>query len=259
MPETAPPPATARRRASRSWTPRILAIVGFICVLGVVSMCAVRIYGLVMGEEFSPDTFKQRTFYYFELPLFQLQVTPVWRDDKTSNLATHLRSTKLLPPSKEDEPRWHFVRAIRGGEPLTGDANILCNYMEIRQDDNILWLKWTTDHPQAAAVFWPKVAEIARDHQYVFLPEMFDLALVANDADSLRSSLDQLLATKYGDLAANQLALEEHNEAIESYTKALDYLPHDPDAHQGRAQAYEAAGKPKLAAADRKRAKELLE
>jgi len=259
MPETASQTANNRRPATRSATPRILATLGLLCALVVVGMCTVRIYGIVIGEEFSPDTFKQRTFYYFELPLVHLQVTPVRRNEKMSDLASHLQRTKLLPPSKEDKPRWHFVHAKRGGEPLTGDANILCSYMKIKQDDQILWLEWSTDHPNAAAVFWPTVAEVARDHQYVFLPEMFDLALVAENADGLRQSLDQFLAKKYADLAANQLALKDHGDAIDSYTKSLGYLPHDAAVLKGRAEAYEAAGKPKLAAEDRKRARELLE
>jgi hypothetical protein len=259
MPDTANQPTSKRRHATSSVSSRLLTTLGLVGAFAVICMCSVRIYGLVIGEEFSPDTFKQRKFYYFELPLVHLQVTPVWRDEDTSTLAVHLRSKKLLPASKEDEPRWHFVHAIRGGEPLTGDANILRGYMEIRQDDEILWLQWSKDHREAAAVFWPTVAEVARDHQYVFLPEMFELALAAENADGLRRDLDQLLAKEYSALAANQFALAAHSDAIDSYTQALRYLPGDAAALKGRADAYEADGKPKLAAKDRQKARELTE
>ena len=211
-------------------------------------------YGIVAGEEFSPDTFVQRSFYYYEIPLVGLQVSPVYRSERKSDLVVHLRTNNLLPASRQEEPRWHFVHALRGSRSLTGDAHILCTYFDIQQDDHNLWLQWSQDHPELAAILWPAVAEVARGQQYVFVPDLLDLAAAAEHPDAFRQQLGKLLARKYSAVAANHFDLELYDDAVTYYTKALDHNPHDSLALTGRADAYQAAGHLAEAAADRKQA-----
>ena len=71
-----------------------------------------------------------------------------------------------------------------------------------------------------------------------------------------RQDLDQLLARKFRDLAANQYDLEAYDQAIDLYTQALTHVPGDPAALTGRADAYQAGGELKKAAADRDQAKQ---
>jgi tetratricopeptide (TPR) repeat protein len=145
--------------------------------------------------------------------------------------------------------------AMRGYRRLTGDAHLLCSYFDIQQDGQELWLKWTQDHPKLAAILWPAVAEVARGQHYAFVPDIFQLAADASDPTRFRQDLDELLARKYSALAANQYELEAYDEAIDLYTLALGHVPTDSVALTGRADAYQAAGELKKAAADRRAAK----
>lgn len=45
--------------------------------LGLVVVIGIANFGLVNGEEFAPDTFERRSYWYFELPLVRLKVTPI--------------------------------------------------------------------------------------------------------------------------------------------------------------------------------------
>ncbi len=255
-PPTSEPAALARENRRFRWFLRGLIGAVALFSLGLIFMCGVAMYGMVAGDEFSPDTFALRSFYYYEIPLLGFQVTPVFREEHNSALVTHLRSQKLLPPTSRDQPRWHFVRAVRGGQPLSGDAAILCRYFDIRQGDESLWLKWTKDHAEAAAVLWPAVAAVARRNHYVFVPDIFELA-ANSDPASLRQDLNRRLAQRYRELAAAHFAVAAYPKAIEHYSQALSYDPDDDAALEGRADAYQAAGDLEKAMADRKRAAQL--
>jgi tetratricopeptide (TPR) repeat protein len=228
-------------------------VIGLLIALAVLLIFAliVRVFGIVVGEEFSPDTFMQRRFVYWEIPLLGQQVSPVYRTNDESAVVAHIRINKLLPASTRKEPRWHFVGAIRGYRLLTGDARVLCTYFSIEQDGQELWLKWTQDNPKLAAILWPAIAEVARGQHYDFVPDIFQLAADAGDPDRFGQDLDRLLAHKYRDVADNQYDLGAFQEAVDLYTRALQRLPGDPAALTGRADAYQAAGELKKAAADR--------
>jgi tetratricopeptide (TPR) repeat protein len=237
--------------------PRAVIAVIVLLLLALVLMCGVAMFGLVAGEEFSPDTFVQRNFYYYEVPLLGWQVSPVFRSERKAALVLHLRQQKMLPALPRDEPRWHFVAAHRGQKYLTGDANILCTYFDIEQDDENLWLKWTKSQPELAAILWPAIAEVARAQHYPFVPDMMQLAAEADDPPTFQQALDQLLAGHYAQLAANHYDLTAYDQAIRLYTQALSHAPNDQAALTGRADAYQAVGQLKKAAADRKKARQL--
>jgi hypothetical protein len=251
-------PAGSSQSASASHARIKRIVIGLVIPLAVLLIFAliVRAFGMVVGQEFSPDTFMQRSFVYWEIPLVGRQITPVYRTNDESAVVVHIRRKKLLPASPRKEPRWHFVGAVRGHRLLTGDAGMLCTYFDIEQDGQELWLKWTQDNPKSAAILWPAIAEVARRQHYDFVPDIFQLAADAGDPARFRRDLDQLLARKYRDLAANQYDLEAYDEAIDLYTQALTHVPGDPAALTGRADAYQAASELKKAAADREQAKQ---
>ena len=70
------------------------------------------------------------------------------------------------------------MTARRGASVVaTGDAQILCRYLDVDGDGGIkLWLQWSQQHPAAARVLWPSVARVARQELYVFVPDLFALA-----------------------------------------------------------------------------------
>jgi tetratricopeptide (TPR) repeat protein len=257
--ETPAVASSTREPAGRrgSWLARGLIVLVVLLCLAVVAMCGINTYGLVIGEEFSPDTFVQRSFWYYELPVVAAQISPVYRTERKSDLVIHLRTKQLLPASERDEPRWHFVEALRGGRQLEGPAKILCTYFEIKQDGQPLWLQWSKDHPKLAAVLWPHVARVARRHQYDFVPDMLQLALVADDPTRFRRDLRRLLARLCTQLGKDHFQVEAYDDAISAHTQALAYDPNHAAALQGRSDAYQAAGELEKAAADRARAAQL--
>ena len=106
-----------------------LALLALLLMAGVVILATVY-FGKVSGEEFSPTKFQRRIFSYVEIPLLKIQVSPISRDDKTSDLEKYLVKNKLLgTPAKE--ARWDLVWA-NGGQH--GEARILCTYLDSVND-----------------------------------------------------------------------------------------------------------------------------
>ena len=63
-------------------------------VVGAVVFYGTFRFGVVTGQEFSPGSFTRRQFHYLEVPLLQILVTPISRDDCTGPVvlaaSTHL-------------------------------------------------------------------------------------------------------------------------------------------------------------------------
>ena len=232
---------SARNKRSR-WLYRVLFGVLGLLGIGVVTYIATCLFGFVSGEEFSPDTFARRSFYYYQIPLIHLQVSPIGRDDQTNALETHLCAKKYVPVDKKKKPRWDLVLARRAGVVITqGDAAILCAYLDSEdKDGNLCWKKWTEDHPKVAKILWPEVARVARRQLYMFTPEMLELATGAANVDAFALELNRLLARKYSDLADVQQQLELHETAVELLNEAIRYAPDDSELKERRSKSQQA-------------------
>lgn len=225
-------PATPKRsKAFRlpNWVYWLLLALLAVAFLGGMTM----IFGRVSGEEFSPHDFKRRTFSYYEIPVVGLQVWPVKRFDATGDVETELVAKKIIVPTTPKEPRWDLVAGYRGtAQVADGDARILCHYLD-RPDDqgSRTWLKWTTDKPKLAKVLWPWIAKLAEQELYLFMPDVFELAMGATESDegvkAFEQSLSDLLASKYHDFAVVQQKLEQHAAAVELLTEAIKLAPNE--------------------------------
>jgi hypothetical protein len=227
------------QNGQRRWLGRlVLGIVGVLGVLFVIFYATIA-FGVVDGEEFSPDTFERRSFIYYEIPLIGQQITPIGRDDTTNPLESYLCTQKLVPVNKSTKPRWDLVYARRSTvEVFRGDAAIFCAYLDAEdKEGNLYWKTWTEEHPKLAKILWPAVARVANQQLYIFAPEMLELAKTANDPQSLSRELDRTLARKYLHLGAMQQELGQHETAVELLTEALNYAPNDDDLKQRRAES----------------------
>ena len=102
-------------------------------------------FGRVDGTEFSPDRFSRRDFTYYQIPIVKLQITPVVRSNPAHVLEDYLSNKKILVPGKTAD-RWDPVNTFSGAAQIDGDAKILCNYLDTRNEDgDFLWLDWTKD------------------------------------------------------------------------------------------------------------------
>ena len=259
----APESSSSRRGGRRSLGSRIgMGLLGALLLLGVV-VYATRIFGLVRGEEFAPETFKRRSFIYYEIPLVGIQVSPITRDDITGSLEDYLIKHKLVAANtKTSDPksiRWDLVSSHRG-EVLSGhgEAQILCHYLDATdpEDENI-WLEWSKEHGNLAKVLWPMVAKVSHQELYIFVPQLLSLAGNASSAQELKTSIDEMLAREYLRIAHAHQQMNHHEAAVELFTEALAHNPRAIEALEGRAESLAAVGKQERASADLAQAQEL--
>lgn len=246
---------TSTADSKPNWLLRIGSVVLALAVGFIFLLFTVLMFGLVEGEEFAADTFKRRTFTYYEIPLLHWQVTGIQRDDSAGQLEEHLAKKKLIgPPNTKQnrKTRWDLVSSNRteSNSPIC-DANILCSYLDQRNADKSLsWLVWSKKKTELAKVLWPAVAELARRELYFFIPDLLQAAKGSSQPEPLKRQLDLTLNGKYRFLAENEQKLKQHKSAIHWFSEALALNSGDIDSLRGRAKSLQSLGKKDRAAAD---------
>ena len=214
-------PRTAKGRGAY-WLLGSLATFG----LAVVVLIATLLFGQHAGEEFCPHTFTRRTFFYFQIPLLGIQVSPIFRDDTTNALENYLIAGKFITRNTTDKPRWDLVTAVSAGSKVvTGDAQILCSYLDTSDDKGgLAWQHWSDTNPGAAKALWPLVAQLARQQLYLLVPELFELAGAEADPKALAQKLNRSLAAQYRRLAKiqQQLGNQDMARELENYARQHD-------------------------------------
>jgi len=229
------------KRSGGYWLLAILAIPG----IGLVILLSTILFGQHGGEEFCPDTFSRRTFFYFQIPLVGIQVTPIFRDDTTNSLENYLVANNFIKTAATQPPRWDLVRAIGSGSgQVRGDADVLCNYLDTTDaDGNLFWQTWSDKHGESAKRLWPLVAELARQQLYILVPELFELASAERDPKRLATELGQSLARQYLRLARIQQQLGHHQSALDLLNHARDHAPTDDEIRRSRDASLRAVGR----------------
>jgi hypothetical protein len=216
-------PAPKSSRRGWRWGIFLLGAVG----LSIVAYVSIQIFGRVYGEEFSPNTFQRRNFFYYELPLLQIQITPIYRDECTNPLEQHLLRETLIGSEASSELRWDLVWAQQGARSMDfGDANILCDYLDARDGNNRLrWRDWTDENPELAKVLWATVDRLAAEQLYLLIPDVFVLADRATDAPELEETIAETLGDRYELLARTQIELGNTLAAVRLAKQGLFYAP----------------------------------
>ncbi len=220
-----------RPTARAHWGSKVLfGCLGLVAIIVVLTV-GTLLFGLHTGEEFAPDTFSRRTFYYYEIPLLGLQVSPIVRDSRTDSFARYLCNSGFITSAEPGSQRWDLVYAARSGRvSFRGDAEILCSYLDaVNEEDASYWKAWSEENPEAAKVLWPLVARLARRQLYILAPELIDLARSESKPKRLQRSLNDSLARQFLRLGRTEQDLGNHETAIDLLDEALVYAPDDPD------------------------------
>ena len=193
---------TATARPARKPWPRWVVWTGW-TLLGIfIAVSAVFLltlwFGGVHGVELNPYTFARRSYSFYEIPLLRIQVRGIRREDVSSVTVDFLALNKYVTPVKGAPDEWHIVIGTRGVRaPVIGDADILVRYLEAQDADaHHKWEDWSQKNPKLAAVFWPSVSRLAQEEEYVFIPDLFELAASASDPVALQNALNKKVAER---------------------------------------------------------------
>lgn len=210
-PSNAPSKFDSRQNAKKSSDRAVKVLIVAIAtvVVLVVGFFVIFVQGSVRGTEFSPTHFQQRDFHFYEIPLIQLQITPIRRSVSTPSTANFLRQKSVIKPPKGQPAFWHLVSISRGiGAATAADAQLLIDQIRMEQDGDLYWEKWSTDHPQSAAVLWPIVQKLAERELYVLLPKMFEIAQGDLSPRELQVNFDSYLISQYTSLIKDMVAAD---------------------------------------------------
>ncbi len=213
---------------SRKRRPILLGLIA-LTVVGLILLVATLLAGRVTGREFSPTNFTCRTFTFWEIPLFHLQVSAINRSPDSSTLANFLLAKNHIQVPPAAPKKWDLIEISRGLTSVTlADAEILTSYLELNSvSKGIVWQQWSVDHPQAAAVLWPHVHRLAMQDLYLLTPELFAIAEQETDPVKLAANIDAWLRNAYLDLAKDLEAADRPDLAKGVLQDALAHYPDD--------------------------------
>jgi tetratricopeptide (TPR) repeat protein len=244
---------TGSRRSSGSKVLRFVVTLMIVLALLGMGWLWIVTFGAVVGEEFSPQRFQRRTFTYYQIPLLGIQIRPIVREAYRGNVEKFLVNNKYVQvTASAEKARWDLLHdSYHRPQGPECDAAILSQYLDATlAQGGWFWEKWTKDHPKQAKVFWPAVAELAREQMYIFLPELIEVARQQDEAANFNQLLGRSLADSYCVLARAQQQEEHHQRAIELYGRALKHDAEHVDALRGRAESLRSVGENEKAAGD---------
>lgn len=226
-----------------------------------ISLLVVFGMGQNSGREFSPDDFSRRSFQYNQVPGLDWVIIKKTYRDTTTNLEQDLIADKLIVPVTNQTKVWHLFRDS-GDSSLPShdcDARFLTDYLDMEDDDgNNYWTRWNEKHPLSAKVFWPRVADLARDEMYLKIPDLMQAAMDV-DADqpaALEPVLDQLTAQIYLELGTIDLEMERLERSRHRLDRSIQILP-SRKAYQTRSRCFAKLGNPTQSRQDQQQAESM--
>jgi len=183
--------------------------------------------GQMHGVEFSPDDFSRRSFSYNQMPVTGWVVFKKKYEDQTTDLEKSLIATRLVRPVVLKQKRWHLISEF--GSPVIShqcDARFLTNYLDKYDEDGAsYWDTWNTDYPKCAKVFWPEVAELARDQMYLKVADVMRVGMSVSKDNPKRfdRSLRSVLSDVYLELSSLDAELGRLERAEYRIKRALQH------------------------------------
>ncbi|QEG25275.1 hypothetical protein [Mariniblastus fucicola] len=171
---------------------RLFVIITVISTIIIVPLtyAILSAYGEKSGIEFSPDDFSMRRFNYCNFPIVNWTRRGIKYTDVENGTALMLIDDDWIRETGRTPKRWHLVSENGGNFSTTRkisadcDARFLTNYFDLSNNEGEIYVsKWTDDNPDSAKIFWPLIAEMARDDLYLPIPELIEFVLDYPDPD----------------------------------------------------------------------------
>jgi hypothetical protein len=226
--------SSAKTAAPRRKVPRWLVWSGWTVLALLLLLVAGALltwnFGGVYGIEINPHTFARRSYSFYEVPLIGWQVIAIRRENVASDTVDFLTDNKYVVDPKQAPDEWHLVQGVRGTSQIViGDAKLLAEYLEIVDaNNNFPWVEWSTKHPQLAKVLWPAVSRLAREEQYLYIGELFEMAEEATDPVAFQKSVNTRLASRLFALGMDLQRRNLHRPAVGYLSEAAKLDPQDP-------------------------------
>ncbi len=187
-------------------------------------------FGQVSGVEFSPGRFERRTYFFYQLPIVQVQIMPAWRSIRQEPAESYLTTRKLVRRDASST-RWDVI-SVRTSDPTgqVGEAQALTRYLDqLDANQDAVWVKWSDSHPKAARHFWTAVQGAAKQRAYELIPGLFRLASQLDDDDDVAfaARMDEHLTKAYTELGDDYLSSAQRQRAGALYASALELSPTD--------------------------------
>jgi hypothetical protein len=164
--------------AKRFWTSWVIVGAMGMAVTVTIVFLALLSSSFVEGEEFSPDDFSRRQFDYVQLPWLKWVLKGIEYRDVSSDIEKSLVSEGWI--STTPAKNWHLCREFYGSQPAECDARFLVDLLNLKSQKPefvYYWQEWNENHPDLAKIFWPMIADVARDEMYLIVPELMQLAM----------------------------------------------------------------------------------
>jgi len=196
----------------------------------IVLALVIRIQGHVSGNEFAPSHFVQRSFSFYEIPLFHWQITPIRRQDNTPAGATFVKTKILNTLPKGPPTSWHLVSLSQGlSQETKADASFLLAQLELDNGQQLYWRNWSQQNPKHAAILWPIIHQLAKRELYILMPMVFATADsgIQNPAE-FQKLIDQQLSQEYASLITDMREAGKPDIAAKLLNEAITDYPNDP-------------------------------
>lgn len=210
----------------------ILLVAGLFMLAAIpIGMMMVLMYGSVSGNEFSPDDFTRRQFVYQRIPWLDWTISGIEYTDITPELEQSLTISGLIDERKSKggkQQTWHLYHDSGVPDSHACDARFLTTYLDFSDWDSgtatstPFWLKWNEQFPQSAKIFWPTIADLARNEMYLIIPDVMRFAMNVTDDQlgSFQTELNELMRASWITSAESDLQLVDSHRAAERLIRA---------------------------------------
>lgn len=208
---------------------RFWLLAGLVFVLTASVLCLFLLgLGSMQGLEFSPDDFSSRSFSYTRLPWFEWVVSGLRYVDQSNSLQKSLVADGWITVKQAAPRTWHLV-GDRFQDPVSPDydAQYLVRYLAYQAE----WQDFNNRQAEKAKLFWPRVAQLARDEMYLYLPPIMQLGLeepVDGSLELFKTRLRDLATEAYRSRARIRREQQRLEEADRDEQRALDLPAETP-------------------------------